>query len=111
VLAVVGLYGVAARGVADRRRELAIRVALGARPATLRALVLRDGIQTVGPAAAGLPQRSRHRRSCARFYTAFPTAPHVFLLTSVALAAAAVAATFLPAQRASRVDPIIALRE
>jgi predicted permease len=113
VLAVVGLYGVAARHVADRRRELSIRVALGARPANLRALVLRDGIQTVGLGlAGGLPAAfAASQVTRAVLYGVSPTAPHVFLLASLVLAAAAVVATYLPARRASRVDPMLALRE
>jgi ABC-type antimicrobial peptide transport system permease subunit len=113
LLAVVGLYAVVARRVADRRRELGIRVALGARPATLQALVLRDGIKTVVlglavglPAAFGASQVTR-----AFVFGVSPTAPHVFLLASVVLAIAAVAAAFVPARRAGRVDPIVALRE
>ncbi len=113
LLAVVGLYGVAARRVADRRRELGIRVALGARPSNLRALILRDGIRTVGlglivglPAAFAASQATR-----AFLFGVSPTAPHVFLAASTVLAAAALVATFLPARRASRVDPMRALRE
>jgi putative ABC transport system permease protein len=113
LLAVVGLYGVASRRVADRRRELGIRVALGASPAMLRMLVLREGIQTVGIGlAVGLPAGFAASQVTRAFlFGVSPTAPHVFLLASVVLAAAAVAATFLPAQRASRVDPMVALRE
>lgn len=113
LLAVVGLYGVAARRVADRRRELAIRVALGARPATLRALVLREGLETAGLGlAVGLPAAFAASQVMRAFlYGVSPTAPHVFLVASVFLAVAAVAATFFPAQRASRADPMLALRE
>jgi ABC-type antimicrobial peptide transport system permease subunit len=113
VLAVVGLYGVAARRVVDRRRELAIRVALGARPAALRALVVRDGIQTVGLGlAAGLPAAFAVSQAVRAFlYGVSPMAPHVFLVASLALAAAAAVATYLPARRASGVNPIVALRE
>jgi predicted permease len=113
LLAVAGLYGVVARRVADRRRELGIRIALGARPAALQALVFRDGLKTVAlglsvgiPAAFAASQVTR-----AFVFGVSPTAPHVFLLASTALALAAVVATFLPARRASHVDPIIALRE
>jgi ABC-type antimicrobial peptide transport system permease subunit len=113
VLAVVGLYGVATRRVADRRRELGIRVALGARPENLRALVLLDGIQTVGLGlAVGLPVALAVSQATRAFlYGVSPAAPHVFLLASLLLAAAAVVATFVPARRASRVDPMLALRE
>ena len=113
LLAVAGLYGVVARRVADRRRELGIRIALGARPAALQALVFRDGIKTVGLGlAVGLPAAFAASQATRAFvFGVSPTAPHVFVLASMALAVAAVAATLLPARRASRVDPIVALRE
>jgi putative ABC transport system permease protein len=112
-LAVVGLYGVAARRVADRRRELGIRIALGARPENLRALVLSDGLRTVGfGLAVGLPAAfAASQLTRAFLFGVSPTAPHVFLIASLALAAAALLATILPARRAGRVDPIVALRE
>ena len=112
VLAVVGVYGVAARRVADRRRELGIRVALGASPAALRSLILRDGIETVILGlAVGLPAAFAASQVTRAFlYGVSPTAPHVFLFASLVLAAVAVAATFLPAQSASRTDPMVALR-
>jgi putative ABC transport system permease protein len=113
VLAVVGLYGVAARRVADRRRELAIRVALGARPENLQQMVFRDGLQTVClglavglPAAFAVSQVTR-----AFLFGVSPTAPHVFLLASLVLAAATIVATFLPARHAGRVDPMLALKD
>jgi len=113
VLAAVGLYGVAARRVAERRRELGVRVALGARPANLRALVLRDASLTVGLGLAiGLPAAFAASQVTRAFlFGVSPTAPHVFVVASVVLAAAALAATILPARRASRVDPMLALRD
>jgi predicted permease len=113
VLAVIGLYGVAARRVSDRRRELGIRIALGAHPASLGALVLRDGVRTAGVGlAAGLPAAFAASQLTQTFlYGVSPTDPHVFVIASLSLAAAAIVATFLPARRASRVDPVQALRE
>ncbi len=113
LLSSVGLYGVAARRVADRRRELCIRVALGARPRNLRSLVLGDGVRTVGLGlAVGLPTAFVASQATRAFlFGVSPTSPHVFLGASVVLAAAALAATFLPARRAGRVDPMLALRE
>jgi len=113
LLAAVGLYGVAARRVADRRRELGIRVALGARAANLRALVLCDSFFTVGLGlAVGLPASFAASQVTRAFlFGVSPTAPHVFIVASAILAAAALAATVLPARRASRTDPMLALRD
>ncbi len=113
LLSAVGLYGVAARRLADRRRELGIRVALGARPGHLRSLVLNDGVRTVGLGlAVGLPAAFAASQATRAFlFGVSPTSPHVFLGASAVLAAAALAATFLPARRAARVDPMLALRE
>ena len=113
MLAAVGLYGVAARRVAERRRELGVRVALGARPANLRSLVLRDASLTVGLGLAiGLPAAFAASQVTSAFlFGVSPTAPHVFIVASAVLAAAALAATFLPARRASRTDPMLALRD
>jgi hypothetical protein len=112
VLAAVGLYGVAARQVADRRRELGVRVALGARPAQLRGLVLREALVTVGVGLlVGLPAAflvSQVLQSV--LFGVSPTAPHVFIVASAGLATAALIATVLPARRASRTDPMLALR-
>jgi ABC-type antimicrobial peptide transport system permease subunit len=113
LLSAIGLYGVAARRVADRRRELGIRVALGARPGNLRSLVIGDGIRTVALGlAVGLPTAFAASQATRAFlFGVSPTSPHVFLGASVVLAAAVLAATFLPARRAGRVDPMLALRE
>jgi putative ABC transport system permease protein len=113
LLAVIGLYAIAARRVAERRRELGIRVALDAGPHDLRMLLLRDGMLTAGVSLAmGLPAAfamAQVTRACLPGVS--PTEPHVFLLASMVLAAAAMTATFPPAQRASRVDAMAALRE
>jgi putative ABC transport system permease protein len=111
-LAAVGLYGLAARRVADRRREFAVRMALGARPADIGGLVLRDavvivllGLLTGLPAALTAVQVTR-----TLLFGVTPTSPHVFALTAATLALVALTATFLPARRASQADPIRSLR-
>jgi ABC-type antimicrobial peptide transport system permease subunit len=113
ILAAVGLYGVAARRVAERRRELGIRVALGARPSALGALVMRETSVTVAVGLAiGLPVALAASQAARSFlFGVSPTTPHVFLVASVVLASAAFVATLLPARRASRVDPMLALKE
>ena len=113
VLAATGLFGLAARNVAERRREIGVRMALGARPHDVRVLVLRDAWMTLGlglmaglPAAYGASQVMR-----SLLFGVSPTAPHVFLGAMGVLATVALVATLLPAQRASRIDPMLALRE
>jgi ABC-type antimicrobial peptide transport system permease subunit len=111
-LAAVGLYGVIARRSADRRREFGVRVALGARPADVGGLVLRDAalLVVVGlllglPAAYATAQVTR-----SLLFGVSATSPYVFLLTAAGLAAVAAAASLLPARRASLADPVAALR-
>jgi putative ABC transport system permease protein len=107
LLAAIGLYGVAARRVADRRRGCGIRVALGAAPANLRALVLRDGSLTVGMGlAAGLPAAFAAAQVTRSFlFGVTPASPHVLVGASAFLSAAALLATYVPARRAARADP------
>jgi len=113
VLAVVGLYGLAARRVAERRREIGVRVALGARPADVRILVFRDALRTVALGlAAGLPAAFAASQVTQSFlYGVTPTAPHVFVTAAAVLAIAAVCATLLPARRAAAIDPIVVLKD
>jgi predicted permease len=112
LLAAVGLYGLAARRAVERRREFGVRVALGARSVDVRRLVLRDASLIVGLGlAAGLPAAWGASRLTQSFlFGVSPTAPHIFVLASAVLAAAMLLATFLPAHRASRIDPVLALR-
>ena len=113
VLAAVGLYGLATRRAADRRREFGVRVALGAAPANVRALVLRDAMIIVGLGlAVGLPVAyAVSQITGTMLFGVTPTSPHIFLGASAMLAAAATLASFGPARRASRLDPIVVLRE
>jgi predicted permease len=112
LLAAVGLYGLAARRVADRRREFGVRVALGARPGDVRRLVLRDAFVIVATGLAiGLPTSfaiAQVTRSL--LFGVSATAPHVFAITVAVLGSMVMLATILPARRAGRVDPVIALR-
>ena len=113
VMAALGLYSLAARLVVDRRREIGVRVALGARPVHVRTLVVRDGLRMVaGGVALGLPAAfaaSEFMRSL--LFGVSPTAPHVFLTAVAVLVVTAILATVIPAQRASRTHPADVLRE
>jgi predicted permease len=111
VLAAIGLYGVLAFVVARRTKEMGLRMALGARGRTVVWLVMKDvllllavGLGIGVPAAIGLG-----RLVSAQLYSTSAGSPAIATLTIVLLAAVACAAGFVPAWRASRIDPIRAL--
>ena len=112
VLAIVGLYGVLAYVVAQRTRELGIRIALGASRTTVFALIVGRGMRvvglgmTIGVVAALLAARLVDRL----LFQVGATDPLVFVTVTLSLGAAALAACLLPARQAMRVDPIVALR-
>jgi putative ABC transport system permease protein len=112
VMAVLGVFGVLSFLVTQRRREIGIRVALGASPSSVRRLVVRRGL---GLAAAGLVIGGVGAMALTRFMSTLlfgvtPTDPMTFTLVALVLAAAALAASYFPARAATTVDPIIALR-
>jgi len=112
VLALGGVYGVMAYSVSQRTREMGIRTSLGARRANLVSMVMRQGTATalVG-IAIGIGVALAVTRGLARFlFGVSPFDPATFGAVAVALLLAALAATFFPALRASRVDPVVALR-
>ena len=112
MLAVVGLYGVKSYIVSQRTREIGIRMALGARPADVMAMVLKEGamLSAVG-VALGLPLAGLLGVAVSRLlYDVKPLDPVVFIAAPVSLALAALVATWLPARRATRVTPLTALR-
>jgi predicted permease len=112
VLASVGLYGVMAFVVARRRKELGIRLALGAQPGRVIWMVMREvlillsiGLAVGVPAALGLG-----RYVSSQLYGIEPHDPAIAGTTIVLLAVVSAAAGLIPAHRASRIDPILALR-
>ena len=112
IMAVVGVYGVAAYATAQRTREFGIRAALGARARHVRTLVL---VQTLWPTVAGLVAGLAGAAAATRFiasmiYGVTPLDGLTFAGTGAALAAAALAASYIPARRASGSDPLLALR-
>ena len=113
LLAALGLYGVLSYGVARRTQELGVRKALGAGHATLMAMILREtGWLLVGGLALGAGLAAGAATLIAsRLYGLSPADPLTFAVASLALGAVALAATWLPAYRASRVDPLVALRQ
>ena len=112
VLGGVGIYGVMAHMVAQRTREIGIRIAVGAVPREILALVLRQGawLAGLGIAAGTLAGLGAARLLSGLLYGIAPTDVPTFLATAVLLAAVAAAASLLPAVRATRIDPIEALR-
>ncbi|HYK88288.1 MAG TPA: ABC transporter permease [Acidobacteriota bacterium] len=112
LLAAVGLYGVLAYTVTQRTREIGLRMALGAAPAQVRAMVLRQvGVMTLIGGIAGLGLAiwlGQFAQSL--LYQLKGTDPAVFAGSAAALALVALVAGFIPAHRASQVDPMQALR-
>jgi len=112
LLAVIGVYGVMAYNVTQRTREVGIRMALGARGPDINRLIIRQGARL---AAAGIAAGLLLALATARFLSAFifgisPFDPVTFIAVTAALALAALIASWLPARRATRVDPVTALR-
>jgi putative ABC transport system permease protein len=112
VLAVVGVYGVKAYAVACRTREIGIRMALGAHRRDVFALIMRQGaMQTALAVSIGVLLSLAAGRVLAKIlYQVNPSDPLALVSASLMLAAAALLACFFPASRATRVDPMTALR-
>jgi putative ABC transport system permease protein len=112
VLAAIGIYGVIAYSVVQRTREIGIRMALGADRANVLRLILRQGARigmlglVIGTAAAYLSTRALS----SMLYGVNPHDPLIFAAIAVSLFVVVVLASYLPARRATRVDPLIALR-
>ena len=108
----VGLYGLLAYRVAQRTKEIGIRIALGAQAGWVVGLMLRDGARLVAIGVAlGLPAAwlaSRWTKSM--LFGVTPTDPGAIGGALAVLTAAALIASYLPARRASRLDPLTALR-
>jgi putative ABC transport system permease protein len=112
VLAAVGIYGVLSSAVSERSREFGIRMALGASARAVVSLVLRRtaALSLVG-VALGLAGAIGVTRVLTKFlFDVEPTDPLTFVIVTAALVATAFAAAFVPARRASRVDPLVAIR-
>ncbi len=113
ILATLGIYGVISYSVARRTRELGLRMALGAESGDALRLVIVNSMGLVGLGiGVGLVASTAITRSLATLlYEVSPLDPAVFLGVSLLLSGAALTASLVPALRATRVDPIVALRE
>jgi predicted permease len=113
VLAGVGIYGVMAYIVAQRTHELGIRMAMGAQATDLLSMVLRDALKltAIGAAIGLLAAFALMRLMTSLLYGVSASDPATFAVIALFLGAIAVMASYIPARRASRVSPIIALRE
>jgi predicted permease len=112
LLAALGIYGVVSYAVSRREREIGVRMALGAEPGDVLRMVLREGLKlSVFGVLAGLFTALALARLIAGFlYGVSARDPLTYIGVAGALVCAAAAASFLPARRATRVDPAVALR-
>jgi predicted permease len=113
LLACVGLYGVMSYGVARRTNEIGIRMALGAQGRSVLWLVLREALLLVviGLAVGVLASLAVTKTAASLLYELKPNDPLTIVLATLILSAVALIAGYLPARRAARVDPMIALRD
>jgi ABC-type antimicrobial peptide transport system permease subunit len=112
VLAAVGIYGVMAYVVAQRTQEIGIRMAMGARAIDVLKMVLREGatLATVGVVIGVGAALALTRVMASLLFEVSPADPITFAGISLLLTFVSLLACYLPARRASRVDPIVALR-
>jgi putative ABC transport system permease protein len=111
-LAVIGMYGVISYSVSQRERELGIRMALGAPRVAVRRMVLKQGmvLAVVGTALGLVAASGMTKFLDTLLFEVEPTDPLTFGAVAVGLLSTALLACYVPARRATRVDPMVALR-
>ncbi|MGC1090671.1 MAG: ADOP family duplicated permease, partial [Candidatus Acidiferrum sp.] len=113
VLACIGVYGVLAYSAAQRTREIGVRMALGARPGDVTRMILGRGMKlsAIGLVAGAALAATLGMLLRTLLFGVTPAAPLVYAGTAASLILVALAACVIPAQRAARVDPVVALRD
>jgi putative ABC transport system permease protein len=113
VLASCGIYGVISYGVAQRTREFGIRMALGAKASDVLGRVLREGmlLGLIGVGAGVAASLALSQLVSKLLFGVAPTDPATFLVAPAVLVVVAALASYIPARRATRIDPAIALRD
>jgi putative ABC transport system permease protein len=113
LLATIGLYGVISYMVARRRNEIGIRMALGADRFSVLAMIMREAtvLLGIGVVIGTILAMITARTASAMLFGIKPNDPFTVAMAIVALAVTAIAASYLPAQRAAKVDPMVALRD
>jgi ABC-type antimicrobial peptide transport system permease subunit len=113
LLAIVGVYGVIAYGVARRRKEIGVRVALGAAPVDVVRLVVAEGLNVtlIGIALGTIAALGATQLLASMLYGVDPRDAATFTGAAVLLTVVALLAAWLPARRAVRLDPVTALRQ
>jgi putative ABC transport system permease protein len=113
LLALIGIYGVMSFGVSQRTREIGVRMALGARPGDVVGLVLRQALRVVvvGVSAGVLGAAALAQAMTSLLFGLSATDAPTYVVVALVLIAAAAGASVAPAYRATRIDPIVALRD
>jgi len=112
VLGIIGIYGVLSYSVSQRRREIGIRLALGAQPGQLKTMFVRHGLvlASIGVGIGLVAATGLTRLMSSLLFGIKPLDPLTYALGALLLGLAAVLASYLPARRASAVDPVEALK-